>query len=175
MDCCRICYEEENLVNLCECKGSIKYLCKNCLKKYIGQCEICLTNFKFPFDYKSYIILCSLKFLYYFLVYIEIYYYKYSYVILLFLLVSYYRNYLIFFHINNPFILLILYPSVPFLLFDIILISKLKTFLIPCLFLVTFCFLYEIELKNSLRNGRNREDGEDGRKNNSFELEWMQS
>ena len=62
---CRYCLVEnniENMVSPCKCKGSIQYVHKNCLLRWISlkiyqeySCEICYTPYKLIFkkDYKS--------------------------------------------------------------------------------------------------------------------------
>jgi hypothetical protein len=54
MDICRICYEESTknnpLVNKCDCKGSIGFLHKSCLREWVRvslkyQCELCQTMY----------------------------------------------------------------------------------------------------------------------------------
>lgn len=49
---CRICYGQgRNLVSPCQCKGSVKYIHKHCLLKWIKvskskKCEICNSKYK---------------------------------------------------------------------------------------------------------------------------------
>jgi len=43
---CRICYEPNNLHQLCKCDGTMKYVHKECIEKWIKvsnrkQCELC--------------------------------------------------------------------------------------------------------------------------------------
>ena len=50
--CCRICYEGgRNLISPCDCKGSIRYIHKHCLLKWIKiseskKCEICNSKYR---------------------------------------------------------------------------------------------------------------------------------
>ena len=50
---CKICldnFKEEDLLNPCGCNGSVKFMCKNCLKEYIekigNSCKECKEIFK---------------------------------------------------------------------------------------------------------------------------------
>lgn len=55
---CRICLEngeEEELINICQCKGSVKYVHKTCISSWVNsfppnhdkhlKCQLCRTNF----------------------------------------------------------------------------------------------------------------------------------
>ena len=60
-DVCRICYgndDEENLLTLCRCLGTIQYLHESCLLTWLKsgatQCELCNTNYRFKRIVKPY-------------------------------------------------------------------------------------------------------------------------
>lgn len=58
---CRICYcssEEEELITPCKCLGSVQYIHRSCLMKWLrtgmDQCEICKSTYKFQRHIKPY-------------------------------------------------------------------------------------------------------------------------
>lgn len=53
MDTCRICYEPDNLECLCECRGTVQFVHKECLEHWIQvsgkrNCELCGAKFEIP-------------------------------------------------------------------------------------------------------------------------------
>lgn len=46
---CKICYESENLISPCDCKGTCVYICKSCWKKCKKECSLCGYSEKFVF------------------------------------------------------------------------------------------------------------------------------
>ncbi len=50
---CRICYEPGNLINVCNCSGTVKYVHFECLTKWIAvsaatKCELCGSVYREP-------------------------------------------------------------------------------------------------------------------------------
>merc|ERR1719473_1905316 len=55
MDSCRICYGSEDLLSPCDCSGSIKFICRECLEKTMTAarskiCRICRGEFNHDFE-----------------------------------------------------------------------------------------------------------------------------
>lgn len=53
MEACRICYEPNNLISVCHCTGTTKYVHKECIIKWIHiskreTCEICHATYSIP-------------------------------------------------------------------------------------------------------------------------------
>lgn len=80
---CRICYQTDfikNLISPCKCNGTLKYVHKNCIYKFIEstendnfktQCYICNVKYDFIYDkftFTEYVclVLASLGFIFYF-------------------------------------------------------------------------------------------------------------
>ena len=47
MDICRICYEADSLISVCQCNGTMKFVHEKCIRKWIevsnkDTCELCL-------------------------------------------------------------------------------------------------------------------------------------